>query len=99
MAEWDKSRWYLMSGLLDELLESDVVTRATRLLQLRTEDPLLADQIAELLSQHAQTQMDHFLEGSAVSLLAWRHWPAAVSAHRRQNPAPASQAFQHPGDQ
>jgi hypothetical protein len=69
MAEWDKSRWYLMSGLLDELLESDVVTRATRLLQLRTEDPLLADQIAELLSQHAQTQMDHFLEGSAVEPL------------------------------
>jgi hypothetical protein len=30
MAEWDKSRWYLMSGLLDELLEADVVTRATR---------------------------------------------------------------------
>jgi hypothetical protein len=38
MGEWDKSRWYVMSGLLDELLEADVATRATRLSQLRTED-------------------------------------------------------------
>jgi hypothetical protein len=53
----------------DELLEADVVTRATQLLQLRTADPLLAHQIAELLSQHAQTQMDHFPEGSAVEPL------------------------------
>jgi hypothetical protein len=26
MAEWDKSRWYVMSELLDELLAADVVT-------------------------------------------------------------------------
>lgn len=66
MTEWDKSRWDVVSGLLDELLDADAAARETRLSQLRTEDPVLAEQVAALLSQHAQAQTDNFLEGSVA---------------------------------
>jgi eukaryotic-like serine/threonine-protein kinase len=75
MTERDKSRWYALSKLLDELLDADAATRAARLSQLRSEDPLLADHIANLLAQHAQAEKEHFLEGSAAEPLG----PATLS--------------------
>jgi len=58
-------RWAALSPLLDELLDLDDTARAARLAQLRTQDPALADALAELLADEAGAA--GFLEGSALA--------------------------------
>jgi eukaryotic-like serine/threonine-protein kinase len=69
MARIHKERWLQISPLLDELLEADEPTRATRLEHVRREDAGLADELAALLGEYASLETAEFLEGSALSLV------------------------------
>jgi hypothetical protein len=63
-----KTRWLLLSPLLDELLDAGPDRRTERLAQIRTADRALADELASLLAQQADLDTDHFLEGNALDL-------------------------------
>jgi eukaryotic-like serine/threonine-protein kinase len=61
----DQTRWQAISPLLDELLDADETQRTARLLELRTADPTLADDVAALLAYQPAVTSEHFLEGTA----------------------------------
>ncbi len=63
---FDKLRWEALSPLLDELLALDAPARATRLDELRRNHPAVADDLADLLSQHAVVEHEGFLEGGLL---------------------------------
>jgi len=62
----DKSRWPLLSPLLDELLDLDAAAQAQRLQALRGQDAELADDLQELLSRQAAMEKSPFLESPAL---------------------------------
>ncbi len=68
MAGIAKTRWLVLSPLLDELLDADPAPRAARLAQIRTQDRGLGEELAELLAQQTDVETAHFLEGSALEL-------------------------------
>jgi hypothetical protein len=68
MAGIDKTRWQVLSPLLDELLEADDSLRTARLAQIRSEDHLLGEELASLLAHEAAVETAQFLEGSALQL-------------------------------
>jgi eukaryotic-like serine/threonine-protein kinase len=68
MAAIAKTRWKVLSPLLDELLDAEPHGRAARLAQIRTQDHALGEELAALLAQQADVETAHFLEGSALAL-------------------------------
>ena len=60
---FDKLRWEQLSPLLDELLALEAPARAARLDEIRRGHPAVADDLADLLSQHADIEREAFLEG------------------------------------
>jgi serine/threonine protein kinase len=70
MALIEKALWQAVSPLLDELLDADETRRTERLAQIRSADRALGDEIATLLARHAVVETRHFLEGSALDLVA-----------------------------
>ena len=62
----DKTRWNVLSPLLDELLDVDEGMRAQRLVQIGNYDQPLADELIELLEQLVMIRRTEFLEGSAI---------------------------------
>ena len=68
MAGIDKTRWQVLSPLLDELLEADADARASRLTSIRHADAALSRELEALLAQEAQVETAQFLEGSALEL-------------------------------
>jgi serine/threonine-protein kinase len=70
MAGIDKTRWQTLSPLLDELLEADPHERDARLDRIRRANRGLGEELAHLLSQQAEVETAHFLEGAAFELPA-----------------------------
>jgi hypothetical protein len=68
MAAIDKTRWQVLSPLLDELLDADPAERTERLAQIRNDDGALGEQLAALLARHAEVETAQFLEGAALGL-------------------------------
>lgn len=66
MTRIDKPAWNVLSPMLDELLDMDAEQRALRVERLRTRDPALAEQLAELLVQLRTVESKRFLEGAAL---------------------------------
>jgi serine/threonine protein kinase len=64
----DKSRWPLISPLLDEYLELDAATRASRLQALRARDSELALDLETLLERQQVLEQADFLAGPALGL-------------------------------
>jgi serine/threonine protein kinase len=69
VADLDKPHWRVVSGLLDELLDMDDAQRNARLSQLRRDDPVLGEKVAQLLAHHEAAHLEQFLEGAAVDPL------------------------------
>ena len=63
---FDKLRWEQLSPLLDELLALEAPARAERLDEIRRGHPAVADDLADLLSQHADIEREAFLEGGLL---------------------------------
>jgi hypothetical protein len=68
MAGIDKTRWQVLSPLLDELLEADPDQRTDRLARIQHDDGALAAELAQLLAHQAHVETAQFLEGSALDL-------------------------------
>jgi serine/threonine-protein kinase len=68
MAGIDKSRWQVLSPLLDELLEADAAERDARLATIRRGDSTLGAELAGLLAQQAEVETAQFLEGPVLAL-------------------------------
>lgn len=62
----DRQRWQRLSPLLDELLDMAPAQQATRLAELRAEDPALATELAALHEAHQCVEEVRFLEGVAA---------------------------------
>jgi serine/threonine protein kinase len=60
------TNWGQIAPLLDELLDLDEAARASRLADLRNQNPRLADSVAQLLAQEAAMVRDGFLDGTAL---------------------------------
>lgn len=65
----DEASWEAVSALLDELMYADGERRVTRLAQLQTLQPALAEQVSALLAQQAAVAKEHFLEGTVFDVL------------------------------
>ena len=63
---FDKLRWEALSPLLDELLALEAPARAARLDAIRRDQPAVADDLADLLAQHADVEREGFLEGGLL---------------------------------
>ncbi|HKE44432.1 MAG TPA: hypothetical protein VKB41_07830, partial [Steroidobacteraceae bacterium] len=59
-----KTRWVVLSPLLDELLALDGAARDRRLEQIRRDAGTLASELEALLAQQAEIEREHFLEGA-----------------------------------
>jgi serine/threonine-protein kinase len=68
MAGIAKTRWQVLSPLLDELLEVDPTERTARLARIRRDDGVLGDELAALLAHEAAVETAQFLEGSALEM-------------------------------
>jgi len=68
MAGIAKTRWQVLSPLLDELLEVDPTERTARLARIRHADGLLGEELAALLAHEAAVETAQFLEGSALQM-------------------------------
>lgn len=71
MVAIDTARWRAISPLLDELLDADSAQREARVSQLRSHDPVLAEQVAALLAQQAVVERERFLEGTVFQRICW----------------------------
>ena len=65
----DPARWAQLGPRLDELLDLDAAARASQLAAWRVDDPLLADQLQDLLDTYPAIQSDGFLEGDVRASL------------------------------
>ena len=69
MAHIDKSRWKVLSPLLDQLLDIERGERAARLDQIRCDDHALARELESLLAAMAIADRESFLEGSVLACM------------------------------
>ena len=69
MPEITGAGWEAVSALLDELLDLDEAQRHIRLAELRLQNPVLGDHVAELLKHHSAVHNEGFLEASAADPL------------------------------
>src|SRR5215470_12825398 len=66
MAGIDKTRWQVLSPLLDDLLEAEPDERTELLARIQHDDGALAAELAQLLAHQAHVETAQFLEGSAL---------------------------------
>jgi eukaryotic-like serine/threonine-protein kinase len=67
MSAFDKSRWQILSPLLDELLDLEPAERRTRLEAISAEDPALSAELQALLDAQADIERDGFLARGAAN--------------------------------
>ena len=73
----DKDRWKLISPYLDRAMDMDAEEREAWFARLRTDEPELAADLAQLLESHDAVQAEGFLEDSAMTA----HAPLPLAGH------------------
>ncbi len=79
MSTLSPDKWSALSPYLDKALTLSEAERAHWLEALRAENPDLARQLQELLSEHQAAQQEAFLETSPITLRIIQVWPARLS--------------------